>query len=46
VAKKVVGDEETSMNPHATYFSELEAVARRDGPETGHMLIRGIDWLQ
>jgi hypothetical protein len=42
VAKKVVGDEETSMNPHATYFSKLEAVACRDGPETGRMLIRGI----
>jgi len=42
VAKKVVGDEETSMNPHATYFFKLEAVARHDGPETCHMLIRGI----
>ena len=42
VAKKVVGDEGTSMNPHAAYFSKLEAVALRYGPETGHMIIRGI----
>lgn len=42
VAKKLVGDEETSMNPHATYFSKLEACRSRYGPETGHMLIRGI----
>jgi hypothetical protein len=42
VAMKVVGDEETSMNPHAVYFSTLETVALRYGPETGHMIIRGI----
>jgi hypothetical protein len=42
VAKMVVGDEGTSMNPHAAYFSKLEAVALRYGPETGHMIIRGI----
>ena len=40
--KKVVGDEGTSMNPHAAYFSKLEAVALRYGPETGHMIISGI----
>jgi hypothetical protein len=42
VAKMVVGDEGTSMNPHAAYFSKLEAVALRYGPETGRMIIRGI----
>ena len=40
--KKVVGDEGTSMNPHAAFFSKLEAVALRYGPETGHMIISGI----
>jgi hypothetical protein len=36
------GDGGTPTNPHAAYFSKLEAVAHRYGPETGHILIRGI----